>query len=481
MNLLKSILLVPAALLTAACAALGPDYAAPDTDGFTGSGLAVDAAVTVSEDEPAATWWTSLNDTTLDGLVDRAFRENRELRIAVANVDAARAQLRLERTNLRPQGAVGASAARRQVAGAAFAQDDVAIPDGELYDVGLSAGWELDFFGRVRRATEAARAEAESAEALRRDAQALVAAETVRAYVDYRGAEVQLDVARQNLEVQRDTARLTQIRLEEGLGSQLDVARAEAQAKTTEATIPPLEADRVAAANRLATLTGSAVRDIETSLAREGETLPTPPQSIAIGNAGALIDRRADVRAAERSFAAASARIGIAKADYFPRITLEGVGSLTAQSTSALGDAGSVGYSIGPTLSWAGFDVPRVRARVATAGARAEAALAAYEQSILAALEETQTALARYGREKLRYDTLVIASDKAREAAELARARYDAGVDDFIDVLDAEARQLAAEASLEQSRTAVTRNYTAVFQALGAGWSRLPDDLLADR
>ncbi len=476
-----TISLTPALLVLAACATVGPDYDAPATDAFTGNSLVNDEALIVSTDEPAQRWWKSLQDPTLDEIVETAFTENRDLRVAIANVDAARALLRLERTNLRPQGTVDASASRQQVAGATFGQQDVAVGDSDLYEVGLAVGWELDLFGRVRRATEAALADAETAEALRRDAEALLTAETVRAYIEYRGAEVQLAVARRNLTVQRETLTLTQTRLEEGLGSQLDVARAEAQAKTTEATIPPIEAARFAAANRLATLTGTPVQIIEATLARAGGVLPVPPEALAIGDAGALIDRRADVRAAERTLAAATARVGIAKADYFPRITLDGVGTFAAQTTSALGDTGSAGYNAGPRLNWVGFDIPRVRAQVTAAGARAEAAFAGYEQTVLRALEETQTALANYGREKVRFDALIVAAEKAREAAELARIRYDGGVDDFIDVLDAEGRQLAAEAALEESRTAVTLNYAAVFRALGAGWSERPDDLLANR
>ena len=479
MTRLKTLMMTPIVLTLAACATVGPDYTTPASDAFTADALAADPALTVSSAEPAQTWWHDLNDPALNTLVEQAFAQNRDLRQAVANVDAARALLRLERTNLRPTGEVNAIAERRQIAGAAFGQEGVTFPDSDFLDVGLAANWELDFFGRVRRATEAALADAQGAEALRRDAQALIAADTVRAYTDYRGTAVQLAVARRNLSVQRETLRLTQTRLEEGLGSQLDVARAEAQVRTTEATIPPLQAAQTAAANRLATLTGSQPAGMETSLVASTAGLPTPPNAIPVGDAASLINRRADVRAAERELAAATARIGIARADYFPRITLEGTASLSAQSAAGLDDSSAFGYGIGPRLSWAGFDVPRVRARIGAAGARAEAALAAYEQAILIALEETRTALANYGREKQRFDALTIAAEKAREAAALARERYDGGVDDFIDVLDAESRQLAAEAALEQSRTAVTRNFAELFRALGAGWSMEPGDLIA--
>ncbi len=182
----------------------------------------------------------------------------------------------------------------------------------------------------------------------------------------------------------------------------------------------------------------------------------------------------ADVRAAERTLAAATARIGVAKADYFPQITLVGAVSASAQTLSGVGGDGSFGYGVGPSIAWSGFDIPRVRAQVKAADAHAEAAFAAYEQTVLVALEETRTALSAYGRERVRFNALNAAAATAREAASLARERFDAGADDFIDVLDAEGRQLAAEASLAESQSAVASRYINVYLALGAGWRSEP-------
>lgn len=472
MNVFRMLGVTIAPFAVVACGTLGPDYEPPAKPSAVA--LQADPALLTRTIEPAHGWWRTLNDETLNDLVARAFFENRELKRAAANVEAARALLRLERTNLGPQAEANADYQRRRLSGAEFGQEDFSLPETEFFDIAVGAFWELDFFGRVRRGVEAAYAEAGAAEALRRDAQVLVAAETVRAYVDYRGANVQLEVATANLRVQRDTLNLTRTRLEGGLGSQLDVARAEAQAKTTEASIPPLEAGRSAAANRLATLTGTLVSQIETRLRSDDADLPAPPEALPIGDVGSLIDRRADIRAAERNLAAATARIGIAKAEYFPRITLIGAVSASAEAFSGVGDNGALGYVVGPALSWTGFNIPRVKAQVRAAGSRAEAAYAAYEDTLLTALEETQVALASYGREKVRYDALVAAAEKAREAADLARERYDGGVDDFIDVLDAEGRQLTAEAALAVSRTTVTRNYADVYHALGAGWQPNP-------
>lgn len=471
MPLLKFVFSSAGPLALAACTTVGPDYAAPDPGGLTASDIQVDGAAKSVDREPAQRWWMVFEDETLNSLIETAFNENRDLRRAAANVEAARSLLNLERVNLRPTGEARAAYQRRRLTGAAFGLDELDFDDAEFFDIGVNAAWELDFFGRVRRATEAALAGAQTAEYLRRDAQVLIAAETARAYIEYRGAALQLDVAKRNLSVQRNSARLTQRRLDEGLGSRLDVARAEAQAKTTEASIPPLEAAQIAAANRLATLTGANVNDVLSALAKGEQALPTPPDALPIGDIEALLQRRADIRAAERTLAAATARIGIAKAEFFPRVTLAGGVSLAAQDLAGVGGDGSIGYGVGPTITWSGFDVPRVRAQVKAAGANAEAALAAYEQSVLVALEETQTSLAAYGRERVRYNALADAAAKAREAAALARQRYDVGADDFLTVLDAEGRLLAADAALAASQTTVTANFVRVYQALGAGWS----------
>ncbi len=455
----------------AACSTVGPDYRAPDLGALAPETLNIDAPVSAVAEEPASQWWQSMNDGVLNDLIARAFAENRDLRRALANVDAARAVFNLEKVRQRPQAQVSASAERRQITGATFGQDGTLLGDSDLYGVGLNATWELDFFGRVRRLTEAALADVGQAEALHRDAQALVAAETAVAYVDYRGAQKRLAVAQRNLQLQTDTLTITRARLEEGLGTPLDVSRAEAQVSITAAGIPGLEADATAAVNRLATLTGSTSGEIRDELARGGGELPSPPDQIAVGDVNSLIVRRADVRATERSLAAATARIGVAKADYYPRISFDGGLTLSSQTGSGLGDSDAMGYAVGPRLSWAGFDIPQVRARVNRAGADAEAALASYEQQVLIAVEDVQTALARYGREQQRFLALSRASAQASDAAALARERYDGGVDDFIDVLDAERQLLTAEAAQAESQVAVSRGYARVYLALGAGWT----------
>jgi multidrug efflux system outer membrane protein len=238
---------------------------------------------------------------------------------------------------------------------------------------------------------------------------------------------------------------------------------------TTRATIPPLYAQRTAAQNRLATLTGQSVDALQAQLSDLKTNLPKPPEAIAIGDPASLLMRRPDVRAAEQQLAAATARIGVAKADYFPRISMVGSASLTALSSSGLDSSSAFGYSVGPQLQWGGFDIPRVEAQVNAAGATAKGALAAYEEAVLLAFEETQTSLANYGREKARFEALQEATLQANNAVDIAQVRFDEGVDDFINVLDAQTRLLQAEAALEESRVMLSANVAQVYRALGAG------------
>ncbi len=470
MFVIRKLVASASSLALAACATVGPDYEPPATDEFVSTALQGDPAFNAETAEPSHHWWAAFNDETLNELVETAFQENRDLRRAAANVEAARAALALERSNLHPAVEANADYQRRRLAGASFGVDGADFEGTDFFDIGLDAAWELDFFGRVKRNSQAAFADAQAAEYLRRDAKALVAAETARAYIGYRGAQARLAVAKRNLDIQQKTLELTQVRYEEGLGSRLDVARAQAQAEGTAASIPPLESSRAAAANRLATLTGTPAPDIAALLQSKSTALPTPPETLAIGNVGNLLQRRADIRAAERALAAATARIGTAKANYFPRVTLLGSLSASAQSLSGVGSYGSFGYGIGPSIAWSGFDLPRIRAQVKAADARADAAFAAYEQTVLIALEETQTALIDFGRERARFSSLNGAAVMAREAAALARNRFDAGADDFIDVLDAESRQLEADAALTDAQISVAEKFVKIYLSLGAGW-----------
>ncbi|HSS45843.1 MAG TPA: efflux transporter outer membrane subunit, partial [Burkholderiales bacterium] len=317
---------------------------------------------------------------------------------------------------------------------------------------------------------EAQLAEVEAAEATRRDVIVSLIAEVARNYFELRGTQHQLDVALKNATNQHETLNLTLILLEGGQGTELDTSRAREQWNSTLATIPLLQAAVQRAIYRLSVLTGQQPQAL---LAEFLEPAPLADYSkpITIGKPDELLRRRSDIRFAERSLAAATALIGVATADLFPRVTFIGNAAFEANTFSGLGNSGSGTYSFGPSIRWAAvFDYGRVRARILAADARAEANLARYERTVLTALEETENALVDFGRQRARRDYLRAATEASEKAAVLARQRYQEGATDFLTVLDSERRLLEAQENLAQSETNTATALVAVYKALGGGW-----------
>jgi len=460
-----ALVFVPVLLgLLTGCVA-GPDYRQPHTpmrDAFANQ-----AQGSLSADAVEVVWWRSLQDERLNQLVQVAIERNHDLRIATARLREARALRSETRFDRFPTVTSQAGYAREQ------ASEAVAGPgadrDIELYDAGFDASWELDFFGRVRRSIEARSAEVGAAEAGRRDVYVSIIAEVARNYVELRGTQHQLEVARRNAENQRQTLELTIALLEGGRGTELDTSRAEAQLNATLATIPPLETAIKRAMYRLSVLTGQDPVALEPELSKPSPP-PDVPQLMVLGKPEELLRRRPDIRVAERNLAAATARIGVATADLFPRVTFVGSVALQADSVSGLGGGGSGSYSFGPRIFWAAFDLGRVHARIRAADARAEAALAQYELTVLTALEETENALVDFGRRQVRRDLLRASAQASEKAQNLAHLRFQFGVADFLTVLDAERTLLESQDRLAQSETAAATALIAVYKALGGGW-----------
>jgi multidrug efflux system outer membrane protein len=294
-----------------------------------------------------------------------------------------------------------------------------------------------------------------------------------RTYFELRGAQTQLTVAQRNVDNQRETAGLTQVRLDAGRGTELDTSRARSQLSTTLATIGPLQAQVARSIHRLAVLTGREPNALNDLLTPPRE-LPELPQIMAVGDPAGLLRRRPDIRVAERSLAASTARVGVAIGDLFPKVTFTGNFNYAATEPGYLGQASTRGYVVGPAISWAAFDLGRVRAQIAGSRARADVQLAGYEQVVLRALQETEDSLVTHARTR---DSLKDAQDAAREsltAARIARTRYEGGMVDFLEVLDAERTQLAAEDRLAQVRTDAATSLIAVYKALGGGWEMAP-------
>ena len=426
--------------------------------------------------QPVDAWWTTFGDARLTSLVEQALGRSPDVRQATALVRLARARLREQEGANWPLG--GASAAfqhsRSQVGAGPVA-------DVNLFDAGVDASWEVDIFGARRASIAAARADFARERSLRRVTLVSVAAEVVLAYTVVRGTQARLAVARDNVANQVSAAELTQQLLTAGRGTQLDVDRAVSLLESTRASIPPLTAAESAAIYRLGVLVGSEPQSLAAGL-RVPETLPPPPGELAIGEPIALLRRRPDVAASEFAVLAAAARAGVAAAELFPRLVLTGGVGLQSFSVGDASNRGPrFGLGVGVTLPFLEWN--RIRQRILAADATAEIALADYERTALSALEEAERAITAYVQERVRFGHLELAARSARAAADLARQRYQLGVDNFLTVLDAERVRLDAEDQLAQSRVEVTRLAASIFKALGGGWSeaeRLTSAQLAD-
>jgi len=465
------IALIALATLAAALTgcAVGPNYVKPDTKvapGFAGA-----YGGPYSGEDAQAQFWTQFQDPTLNQLVADALTANHDLRIALGHLVEARALHRESQFDLAPTVTASGGYTKQR-----FSQVESPVGVSETlqyYDVGFDAYWELDFFGRVRRGVEATRAQMQAQEAGLRDAQVSVSAEVARTYFELRGEQTRLEVALRNADNQRETAQLTLARLDAGRGTELDSSRAQEQLSETLATIGPLQAAIASSIHRLSVLTGREPNALNTLLAPPRE-LPELPQIAAVGDPAGMLRRRPDIRVAERQLAASTALVGVAIGDLFPKVTFTGQVGYSAPQLSSFGEAPTLGYLIGPGISWPAFDLGRVWAQVGGSRARADVALASYEQTVLRALEETEDALVTHARTRESLQNATDAAAASRTAARLARNRYEGGAADFLEVLDAERTQLAAEDRLAQSRTDAATSLVAVYKALGGGWEMTP-------
>lgn len=463
------ILSLSSAIGLAGCA-VGPDYKTPAA---AAPPVFTNARHTEYSGQAAQKeWWKLFQDAELNALVDQALRHNYDLKSALANLREARALYLESGLNLAPIVTSHANYTDQKRSVGALNNRNF-VPRGlKLYNVGFDAFWEVDFFGRVRRDIEASRDEVEAQEASLRDLGVSVIAEVARNYFELRGLQNQLAVAQKNAENQAQTLEITQARLDIGRGTELDTSRASAQLNTTRARIPLQEAAIKRAIHRLGVLTGQTPGALTVKLSQP-QPMPKLPETIAIGNPAELLRRRPDVRIAERTLAAATARIGVATADLFPRVTFVGTLSLEANTLSGLGAAGADAYSMGPRISWAALDLGRVYARIKAADASAEADLAQYEQTVLNALEETENALVAYNRERNRRALLATAARDSEKAHHLAHLRFEEGIADFLTVLDSETRLLEDQSQLALSETETATSLIAVYKALGGGWETM--------
>lgn len=465
-------------LLLGGCAAVGPDYAgrpASSADTVAAYPAADDGAEAAPTAEPAATWWRALDDAVLNELIAAAIDANYDVRVAVANVEGARAALAAVTTRRVPNLDLNATVQEKRDASGLLvvADPDNRFPTISSGSFSLDLGWEIDLFGRVRRSVEAAAADLGSLEAVRNAVLTTVLADVARAYVDLRGAQVRRAVAERNVGVQRQTLELVTVLNREGAATELDLERARTQLLSSEATIPNLRTAERAALNRLGTLTGRAPGTLGDALAQSAP-LPVIPDVVAVGTPADLLRRRPDIQIAERALAAAAARIGVATADLFPTVSLGGRVGLGGAPLSSLGSPGSPFFALGPSITWNLFDRRAIYARIRQQDSVAAANLARYEAAVTTALEEVDSNLTAWLNERDRRARLAAARDASRNASYLARLRYQEGVEDFLAVLDAERNLLAIEDQLAVSEIELARGLVGIHLALGTGWQDSP-------
>lgn len=472
---MRSLAIAIASVVLAACT-VGPDYVRPSLPPVERFANAQDASADAAQVGAIAStaaldseFWRSFGDPVLERLVDEALLHNHDVRIALARYEQANALLRDARFDRLPTLSANAEATDVRNSADQLPGVDRAARDGEQYNASIGATWELDFFGRVRRSVEAQQADTQASAADLAAMQVLMVGELADTYFRLRGVQEQLRIAGQNVANQDRTLRLITLRSEAGMGSSFEVDRARTQLESTRSRIPALEAAVAVSTHRIAVLLGHTP---ETTLAGLDSriALPSLLAAFTTGTPSELLRRRPDVRAAERRLHAATARVGVATADLLPRFTLGGLIGSQAIDAGALFERDSETRRVAFGIDGSFLNVGRVRARLAAANAATAADLAAYERTVLLALEETENALVRITRSAQENQHLEQAAAAGDRAAAVARLRLDNGAIDVLDVLETERVRLQAEEDFVQGRVRNTLAVVALYKSLAGGW-----------
>lgn len=460
---------LPLVLVLGACA-VGPNYIKPPIAVPPGWSNVEGRSQSASAPE-LARWWTRLNDTLLNTLIEKAAHGNLDVAVAKARIREARATYRQATGALYPTLQGGSSATRqRSSASGAGAEPQTSTQ----YKAGFDSSWEIDFFGKNRRSAEAAGYGVEAAEEQLRLALLTLVGDVASNYIQARGYQARIALAQRTSATQHETADLTRARFEAGAASAVDLANATGQMNTTEAAIPSLESAYAEAVHRLSVLTGGAPGDLAERMERR-EPIPRPLLPIPAGIPADILLSRPDVRRAERLLAQATARIGEAEAARFPTVTLTGSISTSGMRIGDLGKNSSIGWSFGPSLSIPIFNGGRLRAAVEVAQAERDQNFVTYRAVVLRSLEEVENALVTLAQEQVRYDKLALSVESYRQASTLSRRLYEGGSADFLTVLDAERSLYSAEDAMMQSRITLANSYVALNKALGGGWDGAVD------
>jgi multidrug efflux system outer membrane protein len=461
------------ALLVAGCT-VGPEYREPQ--------LAVPAAYLeagVAGEAELTAWWRSFGDAQLAGLIERALAANLDVEMAAARIREARALERGAGAGALPQIGAETSVTRQRISENAIPAPPGAgggggsgfgLPGQEFttWRAGFDAAWEVDLFGRTRRGVEAARARTGAAVWNRRDAEVTVAAEVAAAYLRLRTLQARIANAGAELDRQQRFERLVAARARGGLVTGQDLASQGSERAAAASAIPALQAQVKGEIHALGVLVGATPDALAKDLA-PAAAMPSPPP-IPAGLPSELLRRRPDIRAAERQLAAATADIGVAVADLYPRISLTAAPALVSTALGSLLDWGSRSFTAAAAIDWPIFDGGRRRAQVAATNARQEQAMIAYRKAVLAALQDVEDALSRIDGGRRQLAELQGARASAARAEGIARTRYGGGLVTLSDVLQAQARRLQLEGQMIETRGALARDTVALAKALGGGW-----------
>lgn len=464
--------LIAAGALLAGCT-VGPDFVRP-ADALQGAVLqARDDHADPAPVSPAAVpadWWRLLDDPVLAGLQERAQAGNLDLQAAALRIEQARAQLGIAAAQLLPSVGVGASHARERLSEhGKFAALGAPPGPSDFWQLAFDASWEIDLWGRARRAREGAAAALQASSYDREAVRVALAAEVARTYLQLRGAQAQLDIARDNRAVAERLLRLADNRERHGVATRFDSAAARAQLATVNSTIPDLVARRNALLNALALLLGEAPRALDATLGA-AMPLPTMPAALPVGLPSELARRRPDILRAEARLHAVTAAIGVAKADFYPRVGLRGRFGLEAFDSSDLAGWDARFFSVGPTVYLPLFEGGRLTQRLALSEAGQKEAALAYRQTVLRAWHEVDDALDALAAQRGRHAELEIAVGENRQALHAAERAYQEGAADYLGVLTAQRQLLASQTSLNTSATNATLTLVNLYKALGGGW-----------
>jgi outer membrane protein, multidrug efflux system len=460
-------------LMVAGCT-VGPQYRPPEVVVPAAWNQAQQAGID-TRSAGLARWWTEFNDPLLNTLVERAAQSNLDLRLAEARIRESRALRAVTAAGQWPALETSGSYTRSRASENAFSSGrDGSSSLGvngaqDFFRAGFDASWELDVFGGVRRSVEAADASVDASVEERRQTLVTLLGDVARNYIDLRGFQRRLAVARSNLQAQQETLELTRVRFEAGLSSDLEVAQAEGQVNRIAAEIPVLESGAKQSGHRLDILLGLQPGALSAELGGDAPVPALPPQA-HVGMPAELLRRRPDIRRAERLLAAATAQVGAATADLYPRFSLGGGFGVQSISAGDLFTAPSRFWSIGPALLWPVFDAGRIRASIAVRSAQQEQALTLYEKTVLTAFEDVENSLVSYANEQTRYRSLIAAVAANRRAVQMADELHTRGLVDFLNVLASQRALYESESELAQSETIMASNLVALYKALGGGW-----------